>query len=105
MNYWLVIVTIGVLTYLIRLSFIGLLGSQPMPQWAERPLSYVAPSVLAALTVPAVVLRDSEIDLSPSTNPRVLAAVVATLVAWRFKNMAVVIVAGMTALWALQGWA
>ncbi len=105
MNFWLVIVAIGVLTYLIRLSFIGLLGNRAMPLWAERPLSYVAPSVLAALTLPAVVVPDNEIDLAPGTNPRVLAAVVAALVAWRFKNMAAVIVVGMTVLWALQGWA
>ena len=103
MNYWLVIVVIGIATYLLRLSFVGLLGSRPMPLWAERPLSYVAPSVLAALTVPAVMLRDSSLDLSPETNPRFLAAIVAGLVAWRFRNMAAVIIIGMSVLWILQG--
>ena len=103
MSYWLIIAVIGAFTYLIRLSFIGLLGSRPMPRWAERPLSYVAPSVLAALTLPAVVLPDNSVDLALDSNPRFLAAIAAGLVAWRFKNMAAVFIVGMGILRILQG--
>ena len=74
-----------------------------MPEWAERPLSYVAPAVLAALILPAVVLQDDAINVSPDSNPRFLAAVAAVLVAWRFRNMAGVFLVGLTVLWTLQG--
>ncbi len=98
----LVIVIIGVGTYLTRLSFIGALGTRAMPEWAIQPLRYVAPAVLAALVVPAIALRDGALDLGPATNPRVLAALLAAIVAWRTKNVAAVIVVGMGALWILQ---
>ncbi|MEN8234592.1 MAG: AzlD domain-containing protein [Actinomycetota bacterium] len=97
-----IIVTIGVGTYLLRLSFVGIIGTRPMPDWAMVPLRFVAPSVLAALVAPAVLLREGVIDLAPATNPRALAALVALLVAWKTKNVAAVIVAGMAVVWLLQ---
>ena len=97
-----IIVTIGVGTYLLRLSFIGILGNRTMPDWAMVPLQYVAPAVLAALVAPAVLLRDNSIDLSPVTNPRALAALIALLIAWKTKSVAAVIVAGMAVVWLLQ---
>lgn len=102
MSDWLVVLVIGVGTYVLRLSFIGLLGTRPMPIWAQRPLRFVAPAVLAALVVPAVVLAEGAVDVTPLGNPRFLAAVAAALVAWRLKNVAGVIVVGMSLLWVLQ---
>ena len=98
-----IIFAIGIGTYLIRLSFIGIVGDRPMPDWALAPLRFVAPSVLAALAMPAVLLRDGGFDINPGTNPRAVAALVAVLLAWKTKNVAVVIAAGMATVWALQG--
>jgi len=98
------IIVIGLGTYLLRLSFVGVFGNREIPDWLERPLRYVAPSVLAAIVLPAVVLRDNAVDLMPGTNPKFLAAVVAALVAWKLKNVALVIVIGMGVLWMLQAW-
>lgn len=102
MSEWLIVAVIGIGTYVLRLSFIGLLGTRPLPMWAEQPLRYVAPAVLAALVVPAVVLADGTADITPFGNPRFLAAVVAGLIAWRLKSVAGVIVGGMGVLWILQ---
>lgn len=99
-----IIITIGVGTYLLRLSFIGIIGGGTMPEWAMIPLRFVAPAVLAALVAPAVLLRDGSIDLLPATNPRALAALGALLIAWKTKNVVAVIVAGMAAIWLLQAW-
>lgn len=102
MTAWVAVVVIGIGTYLLRLSFIGVFGSTSMPPWAQRPLKYVGPAVLAALVAPAVVLREGGVDLAPSTNPRFLAAALAALVAWRVRSVAAVIVVGMVTLWLLQ---
>lgn len=102
MNAWVVVVVIGAGTYLTRLSFVGMLGNRAMPVWAERPLKYVAPAVLAALTLPAVLLRDGSVDLTPAGNPRFLAAVAAAVVVVRFRSVSWAIVTGMGALWVLQ---
>jgi branched-subunit amino acid transport protein len=96
------ILIIGTGTYLTRLSFIALVGDRQMPAWALGPLRYVAPAVLAAIIAPAVMVVDGSVALTPATNPRFLAAVVAGLVAWRFRNVVAVIVSGMGTLWILQ---
>jgi branched-subunit amino acid transport protein len=102
MSHWLVVLLTGVGTYLLRFSFIGVLGTRPMPIWAQRPLKYVAPAVLAALVVPAVLLVDGRADVTPLGNPRFLAAAAAGVVAWRLKSVAAVIIIGMSLLWVLQ---
>lgn len=98
------IVLIGVGTYLTRLSFIGAFGARQMPVWLERPLRYVAPAVLAAITLPEVLMPKGTVDVVPSSNPRVLAALVAVAVAIKVKNVGVVIVVGMVALWLFDAW-
>ncbi|NIR35661.1 MAG: AzlD domain-containing protein, partial [Actinobacteria bacterium] len=42
----LMISVIGVGTYLLRLSFIGVLGERTVPEGVQRSLRFIAPSVL-----------------------------------------------------------
>ena len=97
-----VIFVIGAGTYLLRLSFIGIVGDRIMPNWALVPLRFVAPAVLAALIAPAVLLKDGALDLSPASNPRAIAALVALLLAWKTRSVPLVIAAGLLTVWALQ---
>ncbi len=97
-----IIFVVGIGTYLLRLSFIGIVGDRVMPEWALVPLRFVAPAVLAALIAPAVLLNDGALDLSPASNPRALAAMVALLLAWKTRSVPVVIAAGLATVWALQ---
>ncbi len=97
------VIAIGIGTYLTRLSFIGAFGEREMPAWLERPLRYVAPAVLGAIVLPAVVMPDGVIDFAPASNPRFLAGVIAAAVAIRFRNITVVITVGMAASWILDG--
>jgi len=102
MSYLGIIFAIGIGTYLLRLSFIGIVGDRAMPEWALVPLRFVAPAVLAALIAPAVLLNDGALDLSPASNPRAIAALVALLLAWKTRSVPVVIAAGLATVWALQ---
>lgn len=102
MSGWLIVVAVGIGTYAARVSFIAALGERAFPASVERALDYVAPAVFAALVLPVVLLRDGTPDLAVSSNPRFLAAVLASLAAWRINNVAAVIVVGMGALWVLE---
>ena len=102
MSYIAVIFAIRIGTYLLRLSFIGIVGDRAMPEWALVPLRFVAPAVLAALIAPAVLLNDGALDLSPASNPRAVAALVALLLAWKTRSVPAVIAAGLMVVWALQ---
>jgi branched chain amino acid efflux pump len=102
MTMWLSVVVIGVGTYLTRLSFIGFFGERDMPVWMELPLRYVAPAVLGAIVVPAVVQPDGVMEFLPTVNPRFLAGLVAAAVAYKWRNVSLVIAVGMGSLWLLD---
>lgn len=101
MNLWLVVIVAGVLTFLIRLSFISLLANWELSPVFQRALGYVPPAVMTAIVFPELLIRDGLLAASLD-NHRLIAGVVAILVAWRFKKIMPTIVIGMAALWLLQ---
>ncbi len=96
---WGAIVVIGILTYLIRLSFIGLFGYlDDIPSALERPLRYVPAAVLAALVVPALVtLGDGGVAVD-----RLVGGALAVTVAWRTESVFATMAAGMGGLWIVR---
>lgn len=96
---WVVVLIAGIATFLIRFSFIALFGRVSVPAPLERSLKYIAPSVLAALAVPAIIAPDGSIDPLSVFVP---AAILGGLAAWRTRSIGAAIVVGMPALWLFQ---
>ena len=96
---WLILVVAGLLTYLVRLSFIALLGKWAPPERISRALRFVPPAVLTAILVPELLIRENH--FLPA-NPRLLAGAVAAVVAWKTKNVILTIAVGMATLFILQ---
>jgi branched-subunit amino acid transport protein len=101
MRLWLLLLAMGAVTYLTRLSMIALLGQVEIPDLVKRGLKYVPPAVLSAIIAPALLRPNGPFDLSPS-NERLLAGMAATLVAWRTRNVMLTIGVGMGMLWLLS---
>ncbi len=101
MNIWLTMILAGVITYAIRLSFILLFGKIEAPASLLRALRFVPPAVLSAIIFPDLLLHGGSVNLS-FQNARLLAGIVAALIAWRSKNVLLTIIAGMLALFAIQ---
>ena len=66
-------------------------------------LRFVPIAALTALIWPDLLMPAGALDLSPA-NPRLLAGLIAALVAWRSQNIFLTIGVGMLALWGLQWW-
>ena len=99
---WISVVIIGIGTFLTRLSFIAFFGERQMPVWMELPLRYVAPGVLGAIVLPAIVRPNGPIEFLPAANPRFLAGLVAVFVAYKWRNVLLVVAAGMGSLWLID---
>jgi branched-subunit amino acid transport protein len=97
----LLILGAGLITYALRLSFIALFERLQVPAWLRRGLRFVPPAVLSAIIIPELLVRDGALDVSVG-NARLLAGVLAALVAWRTRNVVLTVAAGMAALWLLQ---
>jgi len=101
MNIWLVMFFGGLITFGMRFSLIYLFGRFQVPETMRRALHYVPPAVLSAIVFPELLLRDGTLYLSLE-NFRLMAGLVAVLVAWFSKNTLITIIAGMIALFLLQ---
>ena len=98
---WLTLTVIGLITFAYRLSFIALMDKLRVPVIAQRALRFVPVAALTATIVPELVIHGGVANLS-LTNLRLIAGIVAIMVAWRTKNTLLTIGVGMAALWGLQ---
>lgn len=101
MSDWLIILGMVVVTYSVRLSVIVLLGDTAMPVLLRRALRYVPPAALSAIVFPALFMPNDTLDLSPD-NTRLLAGLVAAVIAWRSRSALLSIAGGMVLLWGLN---
>jgi branched-subunit amino acid transport protein len=101
MILWLTMLGMGAITYGIRLSFILLWGKIALPPAVQRSLRFVPVAVLSAIIFPEILRHGGAWNISP-LNPRLLAGVIAALIAWRTRSAVLTIVVGMVALWGLQ---
>ena len=101
MNIWLVMLLGGLITFGMRFSLIYLFGRVQIRQTMRRALHYVPPAVLSAIIFPELFLPDGVVDLS-FDNTRLLAGLIAILVAWFSRNTLITILAGMLTLFLLQ---
>jgi branched-subunit amino acid transport protein len=65
----------------------------------QRLLRQIPPAALASLVFPALLRPDGVIDL---WQPRLAAGLVAALVAWRTRNIAVTLAVGLGGLFVLE---
>ena len=97
---WPVIIISGIGTYAMRASFLAFAHRMStVPPGVTRVLRQIPPAALAAIVLPALVRVDGRLDL---LQPRLVAGLLAALVAWRTRNVGITLVAGMALLVGLE---
>ncbi len=96
-SVWTVIAALAVGTFLIRFSFLGLIGNRPLPDWLLRHLRYAPVAVIPGLVAPLVLwpaATDGATDI-----PRLLAALATLVVGLWWKNVLGAILSGAAVLY------
>lgn len=75
---WIAILALAAGTFLIRFSFLGLIGNRPLPGWVLRHLRYTPVAVIPALVTPLVL---SPAATGGEPDPARLLAAAATVLA------------------------
>lgn len=97
---WVAILLSGAGTFAMRASFLAAASRLAVvPPAAQRVLRQIPPAALAAIVVPALLRPEGHFDLF---QPRLAAGLVAALVAWRTRNVALTLAVGLVGLVALQ---
>lgn len=100
MKLWLVVLVVGLLNYLSRLSFIALFARRQVPALLGIAFRYVPAAMLTALVVPMVVAAPAG---SPwSALPKIAAALIAGGVAFATRSTLKTLGSGMLSLWMLE---
>lgn len=93
---WFIIVVLAAGTYLIRLSFLGLIGGRDLPEWLIRHLRYTPVAVIPGLVAPLVVWPEAT---GGSPDPLRLGAAAATILAgYLSKSFLIAAASGAAAL-------
>lgn len=96
---WLVIIALAIGSFLIRFSFLGLIGDRPMPEWVLRHLRYTPVAVLPGLVAP-LVLWPAATGGSPDPA-RLSAALITLIVGYFSRNVLAAILSGAATLYGM----
>ncbi|WP_194097353.1 AzlD domain-containing protein [Marivivens aquimaris] len=89
---WLIIALLGVGTYLIRFSFLGLIGDRPIPPFITRLLRFTPVAILPAMVAPLVLWPSAT---GGQTEPvRLIAALVTVVVGLTTRKVILSLVVG-----------
>jgi len=97
---WTAIIVAGIGTFAMRASFLAFAHRlSEVPPAVQRVLRQIPPAALASLVIPAFVRPEGHFDL---LQPRLAAGLLAAVVAWKTKSVALTLLVGMATLMLLD---
>lgn len=97
---WLVLLGMALISFLLRASFILFSERLSLAPLLKRALRFVPAAVLAAIITPSLFYTSSGVFYP--YNLRMVAAIIAGMVAVSSKNLLLTLVVGMLSLWLMQ---
>ena len=94
---WTVIVLLGLGTFVIRFSFLGLIGNRKLPPWVLRHLRYTPVAVLPGMVAPLALWPAAT---GGETDPaRLMAAAATFLIGLLTRNVTAAVLGGAVTLY------
>ncbi len=98
MSNWALIIYCGLITYLTRFSMIALIKKEMFNNRIREVLSYVPSAIFPAIIFPAIFLDSSGLILIED-NPKIIAAIIATIIGIFSRNIIATIFSGLASYW------
>ena len=100
MTSWLLITYCGLITFFTRFAMIALLKKEMFNERVREVLSYVPSAIFPAIIFPAIFLNSAG-SIQIEDNPKILAAIIATIIAILSRNIIATIFSGLASYWFL----
>ena len=100
MSDWALIIYCGIITYLTRFSMIAILKKEMFNNRVREVLSYVPSAIFPAIIFPAIFLDDFG-TFQLEDNPKIIAALIATLIGIFSRSIIATIFSGLASYWFL----
>ena len=101
---WLVMIVGGIFTFGTRFVMLSGWVAHGLPRWLIDALAFVPIAVLTAILVPAVLIDPATQQIIVIGNARIVAAVVATIIALLTRNVIATISSGLATFWFVEWW-
>ena len=101
---WLVMIVGGMFTFGTRFVMLSGWVAHGLPKWLIDALVFVPIAGLTAILVPSVLIDPATQQIIIQGNARIVAAVVATIIALLTRNVIATISSGLATLWFVQWW-
>ena len=98
MSNWALIIYCGLITYLTRFSMIALIKKEMFNDRVRQVLSYVPSAIFPAIIFPAIFLDNSG-SILIGDNPKIIAALIATLIGIFSRSIIATIFSGLASYW------
>jgi len=98
MSNWALIIYCGLITYLTRFSMIALIKKEMFNDRIREVLSYVPSAIFPAIIFPAIFL-DSQGSILIANNPKIMAALIATIIGIFSRSIIATIFSGLASYW------
>ena len=98
MSNWALIIYCGLITYLTRFSMIALIKKEMFNDRIREVLSYVPSAIFPAIIFPAIFLDNSG-SLVFEDNPKIIAAIIATVIGIFSRSIIATIFSGLASYW------
>ena len=98
MSNWTLIIYCGLVTYLTRFSMIALIKKEMFNDRIREVLSYVPSAIFPAIIFPAIFLASSG-SLIFEDNPKIIAAIIATIIGIFSRSIIATIFSGLASYW------
>ena len=100
MSNWALIIYCGLITYLTRFSMIALIKKEMFNDRIRQVLSYVPSAIFPAIIFPAIFI-DTSGSFLIEDNPKIFAALIATLIGIFSRSIIATIFSGLASYWFL----
>lgn len=97
-DYLLLVLGMGIVTYLPRYIPLMLLSRRPLPEWMRQWLDFIPAAVLSALILPALVTTGEPRHLEVFQSA-LFVSIPTFLFAWKTRSLAGTVIVGMALYW------
>lgn len=97
-DYLLLVLGMGIVTYLPRWLPLVLLSRRRLPDWLRQWLEFIPAALLSALILPALVTTGEPRHLT-LLQPALWVSIPTWIVAWKSRSLAGTVITGMALFW------
>lgn len=100
MKIWILIIGMGIVTYLPRMMPLLIFSKKNIPPWLESWLKFIPVGIFSALVFPNIFIRNQMFSMTIN-NIELISSILVFAIAFRTRSLGLSVVVGIISYWIL----